>query len=178
MPDVVCGSADAPPDNLLVVSPGDPEHLLAACGFGDICETRDDGTNWAQHPLHGGAGGVTSIAFLDERTAVLVKKTYKGTTFVLRSSDGGTTWDIVHESPDAIRVIASKARPATVFLMHGVGNYFPNLNRSLSRSDDGGVTWNAVSSATAPIDLKVTSIVDAPGGGFLVTTRYGLARFD
>lgn len=175
----LCLLTGADPGELLTVSPANPEHLLAACGIGDVCETRDGGSNWVQHSLRAEVGLVTSLAFLDERTVVLVRENFDhSNSFVLRSSDGGTTWTTVLESVNASRVLASKKHPATLFLLHGLSFATPFVPKTLARSDDGGVTWQAVPLATTPVDMDVTSVADAPDGGFMATTRYGLVRFD
>ena len=169
----------------IAVAPDATNHLVAAC-FDDIqpalCDTRDGGQTWGVHAVGTDPDrGWESILFT--RDGIALAATNRSGPLedalpgaVLRSSDGGTTWATVAQAGG--NLVASVAHPRTVFLIAPVEN--GQTQAGIMRSDDGGASWTWASprgSAFGVPALDISAVVDAPDGGFLAETAYGLVHF-
>jgi photosystem II stability/assembly factor-like uncharacterized protein len=114
---------------------------------------------------------VESVVFMSDGVALAASDEGASPGFVVRSEDGGSTW--VEVSQGTGHLVASAAQPRTVFLM--------NPSSNVSRSDDLGAAWRVVSPDQETLgdsNFDVLSIVDAPDGGFIAATTYGLVKFE
>jgi photosystem II stability/assembly factor-like uncharacterized protein len=176
----------------MAVAPDGPEHLLFSClpwsGSGDIssvCESRDGGQSWTSHPIGTDPDRpVTSVVFTASGVALAATLTFPppgntNSSVTARSADGGSTWsEVLREGG---RLVASAAQPDTVFLISDRDSSSSSYSYSaVFRSDDSGATWRLISPPAETTDnpgFRISAIADAPGGGFIAATVYGLVKF-
>lgn len=161
----------------LTVSAQDADHLWSPCGSA-ICESKDAGASWTTHPLATPADqAVNVLVVLPDGTLLAgIPPANDGTSAgsLLRSTDGGTTWQTVMAGQQGV-LFTSRAAPQTLWMVE----YPAMAGPRLLRSDDAGATWNLRRALQGNgFDFWVTGIVDRPQGGFLAATSYGLMTLD
>jgi hypothetical protein len=132
-----------------------------AGGAGDahatLLTSSDDGQHWTSHSdpcgTYGGqeADSVNMAVASDGSLAILCEQRGGAASFVITSTNGGSSFGAQHATPSAA-VDAVGAASATTLLISSAG--------ALSRSTDSGATWSAVASATAPSSADI-------GGGVI-----------
>jgi photosystem II stability/assembly factor-like uncharacterized protein len=108
-----------------------PDGRLLAAQEGGLYASDDSGTTW-NVPLEAVAVGV---AVSPEDADTILVTTATG---IVRSTDGGATWDEVQPIPDG-------AWPVTFAPSEPERAYVVGFDRQLYRSDDSGATWRVVS---------------------------------
>lgn len=119
----------------LTLSPGDPDVMAAGTGTG-VFLSRDAGENWTRISPEGDTElrPVVSLAFHPTNSKIL----YAGTTHLpWRTTDGGATWESVHEGmmddSDVFSIQVDPVNPARVFASACSGVY---------GSSDRGSLWH------------------------------------
>jgi hypothetical protein len=145
----------------LAIDPGDVEHWLIGAAQGGVWATRDGGTTWTAMTDAAASLAMGAMAFApsDPRIvyagtgeAVLGGDAYGGAG-ILKSTDGGTTWQLLAASMFAgatfsgLQVDPSDPRrvvAATRGGGFGLGREAPphSPDTGLVTSSDGGVTWS------------------------------------
>lgn len=136
----------------LAVDPADPDHAWTfAVGFG-LFETTDAGRHWEQRQP-GNWANLTAYRAADRTTLIAV-----GPDGLVRSSDGGATWEPLAYPGAPLGAIAA-ARDAAVL--------YAATTAGLRRSTDQGQTWTdtgfvdmALAVAVAPDDPMDVALVD------------------
>jgi photosystem II stability/assembly factor-like uncharacterized protein len=139
----------------------DATRAWASGAGGTVLRTRD-GKRWEKLKVPGGeALDFRDIAALDARTVILMSAGTGDLSRIYRSTDGGTTWKLVHTNPDkdgfydAIAFWDEK---------HGLVVGDPVDGRFTVRvTDDGGVTWATPPDLLLPMPLPGEGAFAASG---------------
>jgi len=174
----------------LLANPALPGHLVMGVGFtdphvpnhwwiaGGIYTSTDYGETWNWVNLGYEITGVVALAYDPANPLVLYAGMNSGigegiAIPVVKSSDGGNTWQVSStglEGTCGIKSIAVEpVSPHRVFASSACGNY-------LRVSTNGGATWNQANSP-APSGGVIQHLVFAPGESMLYAgTTHGLYR--
>lgn len=115
-----------------------------------IVVTHDGGTTWSQQANFADEVNLQNVAFLDESNGIAVggkvleQTLSRGETFVVRTSDGGRTWNDLSEQVKAgigqpvghYRVKTRWVSPSHVYML--------TLNGRLMASETGGDKWKMI----------------------------------
>ncbi|MEW6363894.1 MAG: hypothetical protein AB1714_04565 [Acidobacteriota bacterium] len=120
----------------LVVAPSDPEILYAAAASGEIYKGRYGGSIWHVTSMQGAPTGSRITLQVDAVSPDTVYATV-GTTGVVRSIDGGRTWNLVGRGFElwADQAVASPKHSGTVYA----------LGDLVLKTRDAGSTWQVAS---------------------------------
>ena len=94
----------------IAVDPGNPDHILIGAGGGGVWETRDGGKNWSPRTDDQPSLAIGAVAFNPSNPSIVYAGTGEGdSTFanspnllgtgLLRSQDGGATWQVHTRAP-------------------------------------------------------------------------------
>lgn len=146
--------------NAIAVDPDNPRHWLIGADGGGIWESRDQGATWAPRTDGQISLSMGALAFGpgDPRTvyAMTGAELFSGLSYagggLLKSTDGGTTWQAVPGAALANLTCASlKVHPASASVLLAAMSYgfagrgsesVTGSPRGLSKSTDGGATWS------------------------------------
>jgi len=162
----------------IFISPSDPNHLVLCSGGGGLWETLDQGKTWRpltdQQPTLsmgaiGGAPSSPNIVYAGTGEGDNASQLGVG---LLRSSDGGQTWDLVPTNALAGTGIHDLAVDPANPLHVWVGT-----TEQLLESTDGGANWRAVQSAQT-WDISINpkeprEIFAATVSGLVISTNGG-----
>lgn len=101
--DVVAGPATKASDNIISLWPVTENRIFIGYDDGELWYTEDQGEDgWAQRGFTGdGVGAVQSIEFVNELVGYVVHDTAAPVGRVLRTIDGGYSWDVVQVPANA-----------------------------------------------------------------------------
>jgi photosystem II stability/assembly factor-like uncharacterized protein len=135
------------------------ELLLATSALGRLLVSRDAGMQWSL--LQTASTGYFTAAAFDTRHAAIVLATHTGQ--VLRSTDGGTSWQGQVVADGYISTIRYDADTATLLVAghHGL----------MARSTDGGRSWQPINTGSTA-DLNVL-LRTANGRGWIAAGEGG-----
>jgi photosystem II stability/assembly factor-like uncharacterized protein len=133
----------------LLINPQDPDRLAACTGFygAFLFQSADRGQSWTQPPGLVFAGRLTPDP--SDGNVFYTIGYYGGASGVLKSSDGGATWNGTGPGAPAIpflsQIAVSPSSPRTVYALR-VDPFGPD---AVFRSADGGVSWMAIPTAAS-----------------------------
>ncbi|MHB1006419.1 MAG: WD40/YVTN/BNR-like repeat-containing protein [Chloroflexota bacterium] len=169
----------------LAVSPISPDSVYAyfwpsgPSGRPGLWRSDDGGRTWtnpARDLASAPSGQATALALdsADGRTLLLGVTSAGGYGSILRSVDGGATWETTYTvqspmGPAPLTAIVSRPdRPATVYAAHAVYH-----GGSILRSDDGGRTWQPLPLPSPPLTFPSALAVSAAEPGVLYAAFQG-----
>ena len=160
-------------ERLMSVAMGDNGAAFAVGSFGTVLRSSDSGLTWAPSPPDWGPMFADSKETLGDSFhphlyAVTIGKggdvTIAGElSYILRSTDSGKTWKVVHSGVNKDGHIDSSILGMT--LRDDGAGYAVGQSGSILRTTDGGNSWNVVSSGSqanllgALVDSKGTVVV-------------------
>ena len=189
------GAMARDPSNASIVyaATGEGNGGLTGCG---VLRSSDDGNTWTTgtQGLRSSAGGsgVFNSLIVDPTSAgtsasVLIGTTNFGNAGIVRSTNAGASWTVVHTTGPANGLVAHPTHAGEYYVGDRVTT--PATSRGVYRSVDAGATWTALPPLPVPdvgavgrIDLAVSKadpnllwalVGDRASGGML-----GLFRFD
>lgn len=142
----------------LAISPANPDVIYAGTGEGMLSLPSIDGIGIWKSSDRGDSWSALQATLDDERflsvtrmivdpadenhvLASIVDNRSTGASYVMRSTDGGSTWNPILESPGA-RFFATIQQ---IFATEDFGTLFASINSiGLLRTDDLGATWDTV----------------------------------
>lgn len=130
----------------------DPLHAWAASDQGEILRTVNGGARWLRVPVPGfdNYGRLEDVDFLDSALGWAVGRHEffgGGTGRIVRSTNGGKSWQVQYSVPDAYMDSVEALDAQTVI---AAGN-IPLGPRFLLRSTDGGSSWIDVAPSQAVV---------------------------
>ncbi|HEV8495542.1 MAG TPA: dockerin type I domain-containing protein, partial [Gemmatimonadaceae bacterium] len=188
------GAMARDPSNASIVyaATGEGNGGLTGCG---VLRSSDGGNTWTTgtqglRSSAGGSGTFTSLvvdpASAGTATSVLIGTTNFGNAGVVRSTNAGATWSVVHTTGPGNSIVAHPTRAGAYYVSDRVTT--PATSRGVYRSVDIGATWTAlpalpVTDATAigRIELAVNAteptslwalVGDRASGGMLGLFKY------
>ena len=133
----------------IALDPREPSHVFASgqtsCPYPNVCTlvlSRDAGETWGCQGFSGDQ--ITSLLGIDPFTSA-VYATARFTD-LLRSTDDGATWTLLHDGLSAFSFAASPLVEGTLWAGQG---------HAVARSRDGGQTWKAFSAGLPSGELVV-----------------------
>ncbi len=157
----------------IAVDPSDATHWLIGAAQGGIWETRDTGTTWTPKTDAQASLAMGAIAFAPSNPSIIYAGTgeanFSGDSYagagLLKSTDGGTTWQILATSTFAKTTFSDiKVHPTNPNIVlaatsrgtsgRGGGGPISPPARGIFKSTDGGVTWSQKLSGEAT-DLEI-----------------------
>ena len=166
----------------IAVDPADPNHWLIGADNGGIWETHDSGCAWTVRTDDQPSLAAGAIAFASGDPRVVYAGNFSG---LLKSSDGGASWQIAEQQLFAGRNAAafaiSPANPdIVVAALDDRFNFFPDLTYGVYRSTDGGITWtqrlSGLSASALVADPRDFQHQYAAVGRFNGGTGHGIYR--
>lgn len=138
-----------------------PGHIIHAAGRvggpAAILSSHDDGAHWAVQDLSGQIGMILDIKFLTERLGFLCAASdpdvTKAEALMLRTTDGGATWQEVYRSHRPFETIWKMSWPSATTGYATVQSYNPdpaNTHRVIIKTVDGGASWQEIPLVEAP----------------------------
>jgi photosystem II stability/assembly factor-like uncharacterized protein len=130
----------------IAVDPGDLNHWLIGAAQGGIWETRDAGTTWTPRTDDQTTLAIGAIAFAPGDPRIVYAGTgdmvgYPGRG-ILKSTDGGTTWQMIAASTFTnIRFSDIAVDPANADVLVAATTY-GYVQTGILKSLDGGSTWS------------------------------------
>jgi photosystem II stability/assembly factor-like uncharacterized protein len=158
----------------VAIDPGSPDHILVGAAAGGIWETSDGGRTWAPRGDDQRTLTIGAVAFDPGDPLTVYAGTGEGNAFsdqgtgLLRSANGGTTWE---EVPDPDRTFDGQGFYALLVLAHDT--LVAATTAGLYRSIDGGESWTQISTAVT-WDLSLGS--GSAAGELLAAGQDGLRR--
>jgi photosystem II stability/assembly factor-like uncharacterized protein len=143
----------------VAIDPGNPDHILVGAAAGGIWETSDGGRTWAPRGDDQRTLTIGAVVFDPGNPLTVYAGTGEGNSFsfegtgLLRSTDGGTTWQPVPD-PDPDRTFDGQGFYA--LLVVAPDTLVAATTAGLYRSTDGGKSWTQIS-ATVTWDLSLGS---------------------
>ncbi len=132
---------------------GGPAHYLPSA---------DDGSNWRSFDLGNQTAAIYDVKFLDTRTGFIAGSSNADLTkargLILRTDDGGDTWQEVFRSARAFETVWKLHFPTGRTGYGTIQSYDPdpaNVERYVAKTHDGGRTW-----------LEMPLVVDAKWRSF------------
>lgn len=117
-------------------------------GPAQLLVSDDLGKTWSMRPLPETAGMILDVHFFDRRTGLLASATSgdaaESHALVLRTEDGGHTWETVYASTRPYELSWKLAFPTDERGFVTIQSYDPDPEMSaryVARTDDGGRTW-------------------------------------
>lgn len=133
--------------SIVYVATGEGNGGLLGCG---VLRTTDGGDTWTLgnsglHTANTNSSGVFSSLVVDPTNAGTANTVLLGTTNyinagVVRSTDAGASWTVVHNTGPANSLIAHPTKPFTYYVTDRVNS--PVTTRGVYRSTDAGATWS------------------------------------
>ena len=157
----------------LVMVPG--SHTLFLGTHNGMLQSKDEGRSWVAVPLPEGLKGIDVMALVADPSNPQVL--YAGTheRGVLRSRDGGKTWDEVNSGLGGRDVHGLTIDPNRPRVLHA-----SVVEKGIYRTSDGGAKWIRVDDGPGDAEVKALASVNIPtgmGGIFLYAgTPVGLLR--
>ena len=161
------GAADAVPaplaiESLLLDGAAAGERLVVVGERGHVLVSTDGGASWTQSRVPTRAL-LTAVHLHDERTGWAVGHD----AVILRTGDGGETWEIVHHAPEEERPLLDVwFRDERHGIAVGAYGY-------LLATGDGGDTWT--SRAISEDDFHLNAIAPAGGDRLFIAAEAGVA---
>jgi photosystem II stability/assembly factor-like uncharacterized protein len=113
--------------------------ILAVGNYGNMIKTTNNGKDWnAIYCFNGSDAFSRNLSFIDSLNGWYLNNNRTGNTIVHKTSDGGKSWNVVHNF----------YYYGAVDYIHFVNNqigFIVGNNGLLLKSTDGGVTWNSYS---------------------------------
>ena len=106
-------------------------NLVVVGGRGHILTSTDNGSSWQQAEVPN-RGALTGVYFLDRDLGWVVGHD----SVILRTSDGGKTWEIVHWAPE------EESPLLDVWFSDADNGFAIGAYGSFYRTSDGGATWS------------------------------------
>ncbi|MDX1745757.1 MAG: hypothetical protein R3324_07455, partial [Halobacteriales archaeon] len=169
----------------IAMDPANPDHILAAMweyrrwpwffesgGEGSgLHVTFDGGRSWTeQGPDEGlpeGELGRIGLAFATNEPSVVYALVEAENSVLLRSDDGGRSWDVANDGPGA------SPRPfyySRIYVDPTNENRIYRLHTNIDRSDDAGATWYQVGNNPSTVHLDHHAFWIDPGDGQMLIT--------
>ena len=128
----------APTVNALAVDPVNPARLFAGTDLG-VYRTTDGGAGWSNTsgPIGLGVTGVTTVV-IDPHNPAIVYASATAFGCIVKSTDGGSTWNYFCDGIDAINIYALAIDPVTSTTLYAGGS-----NQIFYKSTDGGAHWQS-----------------------------------
>ncbi len=124
----------------LVVAPSEPTRLYLGTATGHVYASLNSAESWQELPVALGHDAVVDNLLVHPGDADIVFAAYwtpQGSGGLARTSDGGTTWELVSLPGDpSLRSIAVAPSRVRTMYVGGIGGVW--------RSDDGGDSWTNV----------------------------------
>jgi len=145
----------------VAVDPADATHILVGAAGGGVWESKDAGATWTPRTDFQASLAIGAIAFDPSRSQTVYAGTGEGDfygwlgTGLLRSTDGGTTWNVRAQAP----FVGAGFYDLVVDPLNGQ-HMLAATTAGLFESSDGGATW-AVRRAQRTWDLSMRPV----GGG-------------
>lgn len=169
----------------IAMDPANPDHIFAAMweyrrwpwffesgGEGSgLHVTYDGGETWSEltsdDGLPKGELGRIGIAFATDQPSVVYALVEAKKSALLRSSDGGHTWETIEQGP---RVSPRPFYYSRIYVDPTNENRIYRLHSYIDRSDDGGRTWFRVGDNPNTVHLDHHAMWIDPGDGQMVIT--------
>lgn len=126
----------------LAIDPGNRRHLLCGAAGGGIWESTDDGATWLPRTDRMPSLAIGAIAFDPSHPQTVYAGSGEGNFYfslgagVYRSTDGGTTWDVIAKAPFVgVGFFALIVDPANRNALYAA------TTNGFYRSANGGTTW-------------------------------------
>jgi photosystem II stability/assembly factor-like uncharacterized protein len=147
------------------------DSTLYACGryYGPagFYKTTDRGNTWSYTSLSGLVNGIVDIHFFNKDTGIAVGGTppdyFTGQGRVLRTTDGGATWQIVHTSAHTSELCWKISFPSPLIGYVSLESFRFTGPQYFLKTTDGGLTWT-------DMQFINSGSYDAEGIGFLNDT--------
>jgi photosystem II stability/assembly factor-like uncharacterized protein len=117
----------------------------------------DSGGSWAVKDLSGVAGMILDVKFFDDRTGFVCAATNadleQGNASILRTLDGGESWQTVYQSKRKFETSWKMSWPSRKVGYATVQNYNPDptvTQRIIIKTVDGGKSWSEVPLVSDP----------------------------
>jgi hypothetical protein len=140
------------------VDPTDPNHWLIGADGGGVWDTRDAGASWSPRTDSEIAQSTGAVAFAPSNPNII----YAGVGYdsglgvgILRSSDGGVSWQLLGTSTFSnvsffsFREIKVDPTNPNTLLVASWAFFGPTASTGIFKSTDGGVTWSQKLPGTA-----------------------------
>jgi photosystem II stability/assembly factor-like uncharacterized protein len=116
-----------------------------------VAKTIDGGQSWSFNSfyINNSEGTLTDVYFVDVATGFATARIWDGTGAIVRTTDGGSTWDDVYTHPQSALSIDFPTSEVGVVGARGM----------VFRTEDGGATWDFQSTGPAR-DLNGISFPD------------------
>ena len=149
-------------DSLLLDGAAAGERLVVVGERGHILISTDDGVSWQQAKVPTRAL-LTAVHMHDEMSGWAVGHD----AVILRTTDGGATWELVHHAPEEERPLLDVwFRDAHKGFAVGAYGYF-------LATEDGGDTW--ISRAVSEDDFHLNALAPAGGRRLFIAAEAGVA---
>jgi photosystem II stability/assembly factor-like uncharacterized protein len=124
------------------------DSTLYACGryFGPagFYKTTNKGTTWSYQSFTGMAGGIVDLHFFNKDIGIAVGSSASYSTGygrILRTTDGGNTWTIVHTSANAKEICWKISFPSPNIGYVSLESFRPGGAQYFLKTTDAGLTW-------------------------------------
>ncbi len=150
-----------------IINPMSPNILLV--GKSQVYQTLDTGATWAQlGTINGITGNILSMAYAPSNTNTIYAAS---STELFQTTDGGTTWNLIRTSTDAITYIAvDPANPQKIF----VTNSGYTGGSKVWTSPDGGATWTNISGTLPNVPANCIVYQNGSNAGLYIGTDLGV----
>ena len=160
----------------IAVDPRDRQHVLVG-GTGGIVASGDGGVSWTR-TRGGAADAARAIAFdpLDPRRVYALLWSYADTTGgprMVRSTDGGTTWQPTASGFLPLTIAVGHGQPETVYawgLAAGGGT-------GIARSVDGGASWETLLDVPGARQVDVLVVDPSDAKTLYALTKHGPTKY-
>ncbi len=134
---------------LLAIDGKNGGNITAVGNDGNIIVSTDNGMSWQYSPI-GSRASISSISYFDKMNAMAV-----GNGVILRTTDGGSTWVFLPETPEVTTLYSIAFPKGDTSLGLAVGK-----EGTIMRTTNGGKVWKIVASGTG-YTLRCVTFLDS-----------------
>jgi photosystem II stability/assembly factor-like uncharacterized protein len=143
-------TSNLPAVDLYCLDAVDADHAWVGTATGQIYATTDGGSSWEQQPYGGVQSGfIDGIRFFDPQRGYALGDPPAGSSrfIVLRTTDGGSTWN--HISNEPVGVTGEAGWNNSFWWSDPLHGWFGSNSSRVWRTADGGATWQSSPSGGA-----------------------------